>query len=226
MDRGATMMRYTFDSTGQLARHLHLVNNQALLFVHDQKRLAGTLGRVLLELEVSELKQKAVVRGEVVARAEGQLPGSWLQIADTRLARRLQKGNFTARREGRVSGDQLLQLCSPDGTKLVVQLLDMSPGGMRVRCARGVSVKDTCTIRLLGARTIHADLGTATVLRAEGQEVGLRFASKDNPAVKRYLAALQSAWDRAVQINHLPECCGQSGPIEPSLPKLRKPDML
>jgi hypothetical protein len=226
MDRGATMMRYTFDSTGQLARHLHLVNNQALLFVHDQKRQGGALGRVLLELEVSELKQTAVVRGEVVARAEGQLPGSWLQIADTRLARRLQKGNFTARREGRVSGDQLLQLSSPDGTKLIVQLLDMSPGGMRVRCASGVGVKDTCTIRLLGARTVQADLGTATVLRAEGQEVGLRFASKDNPAVKRYLAGLQSAWDRAVHINHLPECCGRSGPIEPSLPKLRKPDML
>jgi hypothetical protein len=226
MDRGAAMMRYTFDSTGQLARHLHVVDNQALLFVRDEKVPAVSAGRVMVELEVSELAQKTVVRGEVVARAEGRLPGSWLQFADTRLARRLQKGGFIARRERRVSADQLLQLSSSAGTQLIVQLLDMSSGGMRVRCARGLNPGETCTIRLLGARTAHADLGAATVLRAEGQEVGLRFAAHDSPAVKRYLQGLHEAWDRAVQIKHRPDCCGQRGPIEPSLPKLRKQDAL
>jgi hypothetical protein len=226
MDRGAAMMRYTFDSMGQLARHLHVVDNQALLFVRDQNVPAASVGRVMVELEVSELAQKTVVRGEVVARAEGRLPGSWLQFADTRLARRLQKGGFIARRERRVSADQLLQLNSPAGTQLIVQLLDMSSGGMRVRCARGLNAGETCTIRLLGSRTAHADLGAATVLRAEGQEAGLRFAAGDNPAVKRYLQGLHEAWDRAVQIKHHPDCCGQRGPIEPSLPKLRKQDAL
>jgi hypothetical protein len=225
MERVATMMRYTFDSMGQLARHLHVVDNQALLFVRDQKKapVAGT-GRVMVELEVADPEQKTVVRGEVVARAEGQLPGAWLQFADTRLARRLPKGGFT-QRERRVSADQLLQINGSSGAQHIVQLLDMSPGGMRVR-ARGLASGETCTIRLLGARTLQADLGAATVLRADGQEVGLRFASRDNPAVKRYLAALQEAWDRAVQIKHPPECCLTRGPIEPSLPKLRKQDVL
>jgi PilZ domain len=226
MDRGAAMMRYTFDSMGQLARHLHVVDNKALLFVRDQKSKATTGGRVMVELEVSELEQKTCVRGEVVARAEGQLPGAWLQFADTRLARRLHKGGFTIRRERRVSAEQLLQLNSPAGTQLIVQLLDMSEGGMRVRCAHGLSAGETCSIRLLGARTAHGDLGVASVLRADGQEVGLRFATRDNPAVKRYLQGLHEAWDRAVQIKHLPECCLQRGPIEPSLPKLHKKDML
>ena len=223
MERAATMMRYTFDSMGQLARHLHVVDNQALLFVRDQKKVqvAGT-GRVMVELEVAEAEQKTVVRGEVVARAEGQLPGSWLQFADTRLARRLQKGGFV-RRERRVSADQLLQLNGSSGAQHIVQLLDMSPGGMRVR-ARGLAVGETCTIRLLGARNVQSDLGAATVLRADGQEIGLRFASRDNASVKRYLASLQEAWDRAVQVKHHPECCVQHGPIEPSLPKLRKQD--
>lgn len=225
-DRGAAMMRYTFDSMGQLASHLHVVDNQALLFVRDQKLPSAGLGRVMLELEVSDLQQKTVVRGEVVARSEGQLAGAWLQFGDTRLARRLQKGGFTVRRERRVSADQLLQLKSPAGTQLIVQLLDVSAGGMRVRCARGLVAGETCTIRLLGARTAQADLGPATVLRADGQEVGLRFATRDNPAVKRYLQALHQAWDQAVQIKHPPDCCRSRGPIEPSLPKLRKQDML
>ena len=226
MDRGAAMMRYTFDNMGQLARHLHVVDNQALLFVRDLKGPAATLGRVMVELEISEPAQKTVVRGEVVARAEGKVKGSWLQFGDTRLARKLQKGGFISRRERRVSADQLLQLNSPAGTQLIVQLLDMSSGGMRVRCARGLNPGESCAIRLLGSRTAHADLGAATVLRAEGQEVGLRFATRDNPAVKRYLQSLHQAWDQAVQIKHQPDCCRQRGPIEPSLPKLRKQDAL
>jgi hypothetical protein len=97
---------------------------------------------------------------------------------------------------------------------------------MRVR-ARGLVEGESCTIRLLGSRTMQADLGAATVLRADGQEVGLRFAVRENPAVKRYLASLHEAWARAVQIKHAPECCAtQRGPIEPSLPKLRKLDVL
>lgn len=225
MDWGTSMMRYTFDSMGQLARHLHVVDNQALLFVRNQKVRAAAAGKVMVELSVNDPEQKAVVRGEVVARAEGQLPGSWLQFGDTRLAKRLPKGGF-ARRERRVAADQLLQLSTPAGAQLIVQLLDVSCGGMRVRSARGLNAGDTCGIRLLGARTMHADLGTAAVLRTDGQEVGLRFENRDNPAVKRYLQGLQEAWDRALQIKHPPDCCKQRGPIEPSLPKLRKQDVL
>jgi hypothetical protein len=225
MERVATMMRYTFDSMGQLARHLHVVDNKSLLFVRDQKQAApANTARVMVQLEVAEPEQKTVVRGEVVARAEGQLPGAWLQFADTRLARRLQQGGFT-RRERRVSADQLLQINGSSGAQHIVQLLDISSGGMRVR-ARGLAEGESCTIRMLGARTVQAELGAATVLRADGQEVGLRFASRDNPAVKRYLAALQEAWDRALQIKHAPECCLSRGPIEPSLPKLHKQDVL
>jgi hypothetical protein len=64
------------------------------------------------------------------------------------------------------------------------------------------------------------------VLRADGHEVGLRFTTKDSAAVQRYLQGLHDAWDRALQIKHPPECCRQRGPIEPSLPKLRKQDVL
>lgn len=221
MDRPTAMMRYTFDSPVQLARHLHLVDNQALLFLRESK---GTQKRVLLELEVREPSQKTVVRGEVVARAEGQLPGSWFQFADTRLARKLQEGNFKLR-DRRLSADQLLQIKTKAGS-LVVQLLDIGAGGLRVRCARGLAPGEMVDARLLGAPIAQADLGDARVLRVQGQEAGLRFVNRGSPSVLRLLTKLREEWDKAVQLEHAKECCKHGVPIEPSLPKLRKQDVL
>jgi len=221
MDRSTAMMRYTFDSPVQLARHLHLVDNHALLFLRESK---ADSKRVLLELEVRDTSQKTVVRGELVARAEGQLPGSWFQFADTRLARKLQEGNFKLR-DRRLSADQLLQLKASSGS-LVVQLLDIGAGGLRVRCARGLGVGELVDTRLLGASVAHASLGGARVLRVEGQEAGLRFVNRATPAVLRLLTKLREEWGKALQLEHAKDCCKHGIPIEPSLPKLRKQDVL
>jgi hypothetical protein len=224
MDRSsATMMRYSFENMGQLARHLHVVDNHGLLFLRDERKAGAAQRRVILELEVKELAQRTVVRGEVVARSEGQLPGAWLQFSDTRLARRLQKGQL-ASRDRRLSGEQLLQLTVASGS-LIVQLLDIGGGGLRVRSFSGLSPGQACSVRVLGGRAEKTDLGDARVLRVDGQEAGLRFAVKNSPAVLRYLRTLEEAWDRAVRLEHPPDCCKLRGPIEPSLPKLRKQDM-
>ena len=226
MDRGGTMMRYRFDSFEQVARHLHLVNNAALLFVRDQKRLPTPFGRVLLALDIRASGQQTVVRGEVVARAEGGLPGAWLQLSDLRLARRLREaGGFAARREGRVSGDQLLQLRSDAGHQLVVQLLDIGAGGMRVR-AGGLRKGDDYRVRLLGLPALKADLGLARVVRADAAEAGLRFDVPGDQQVLNYVKSLQEAWSRAVEIDHVPDCCARGAPIEPSLPKVRNTSRL
>lgn len=217
------MMRYRFDSFEQLARHLHVVDNAALLFMRDQKRSGGPFGRVLLALDIRESGQQTVVRGEVVARAEGRLPGYWLQLSDLRLARRLREpGGFAARREGRVSGDQLLQLRSDAGHQLVVQLLDVGSRGLRVRGARGLVEGETFSVRLLGLLAQRADLGRAEVVRVDAPEAALRFETAGNPQVLSYVKSLNEAWGRAPEMEHLPGCCDRRGPIEPSIPKLRK----
>lgn len=217
------MMRYRFDSFEQVARHLHVVDNAALLFVRDQKKAGTPSGRVLLALDIRESGQETVVRGEVVARAEGGLPGSWLQLSDLRLARRLREpGGFRSRRAGRVSGDQLLQLRSASGNQLVAQLLDVGEGGLRVRGARGLLHGDEYAVRLLGLPALKSELGLARVVRADAAEAGLRFVKPGNPQVASYVKSLQDAWTRAVEIDHLPDCCASRGPIEPSMPKVRK----
>lgn len=221
MDR-VSLIRYRFDSLQQLAKHLHVVDNAALLFVRDHKKDHPPKGRVLLELEVVEPGHRTVVRAEVVARAEGTLTGSWLQLSDVRLARRLREmSQFAARLDGRVSADQVVQLRGNDGRQVVVQLLDISVGGMRVRGALGSLAGQDCAVRVLGVPAISAELGTARVVRIEAQEAGLRFADSGNPQVARYIESLQKEWARATEIDHLPGCCSLRGPIEPSLPKVR-----
>lgn len=216
------MLRVRFDTFDQLSRHLHVVGNAALLFLRDQKAARAPYGRVLLEVDVSETRQRAVVRGEVVVRAEGSVPGGWLQIADTRLARRVREGGgFGARRSHRVAADQMLQLRCDGGAQFVVGLLDVSEEGARVRGAPGLAAGQGCTVSVLGARPLHATLGKATVMRATAGEAALRFAEPGNPDVARYVQSLRDAWAHAREIEHLPGCCTHRGALDPLPPKIR-----
>jgi hypothetical protein len=217
------MIRYAFDSFSQLGKHLHLVDNASLMFLFDAKRAGATSGKVLVELEVRESAMKTVVRGEVVARAEGGIAGTWVQFNDARLAKRLQKPDaFAARRERRVSTEQIVQLRASSGVQLVAQMLDISAGGVRLRGATGVLRGMTYTLRLLGARPAFAELGRARAVRCEGQEAALQFTERGNEAVQRYLQVLQDEWARAPRLEHPKECCARMGRLEPALPKLRK----
>ena len=219
----AVLLRLNFDTTEQLARHLHLVDDSALLFVRDQRERFAAGEKLLIDLTVRDLGHEAAVRAEVVARSEGELRGSWLQAADTRLARYLRdKGSFAARRELRVSvADQLVLLCGESGTRVAGHLLDISPGGLRVRRVRGLSQGESCTVRLIGLPALDADLGRAHVTRTDGQEAGLRFEAHGSLPVTRYLRCLLEAWRLAPALDHPQDCCGPRGAIEPVLPALR-----
>lgn len=220
------MIRYRFDTLGQLTQHLHVVDNVALLFVPDPRKGARLSGRTLLELSARESGHHTVVRGDVVARAEGGMTGSWLRLADLRLAKRLREtGTFAARRDGRISADQVVRLRGEGGEQLVLQLLDISKGGMRVRGAAGLRPGQRCSVRLLGAPASSADLGLARVMRIDSLEVGLRFDETGNPQVARYIDQLKKDWSQAIEVDHLPGCCAGRGPIEPSLPQVRRAAM-
>jgi hypothetical protein len=220
MEQESLMLRYRFDTFEQLERHLHLVNGAALLFLPEGKTGEPASGqRVLLEIAIREKAQQTAVRGQVVVRAER---GSWLQLADTRLALRLRQGGFEARREGRVSADAVLSLRSSEGTQLVAQLLDLGIGGMRVRGAGRLLEGETYTVRLMNARPASSDFGAAQVVRFEGSEAGMRFVAPRSPQVPRYLGALLEVWMHVPEIQHRSDCCAPSTLLEPPVPKLHK----
>jgi hypothetical protein len=217
-----TLLRCRFDTFDQLSRHLHMVDNATLLFVRDQQKLCGPAGRVLVEFAIRESAQQTVARGEVVARAEGRLTGWWLQLSDMRLARRLREPDaFAVRREERVSADALVQVRGDSGSQLVAQLLDISPGGLRLRVASGLSVGEVHLVKLLGLPGLKSDLGLARVVRAEKGEASLRFALPRGLQVLSYIESVREAWRLAIEVEHPAGCCTLRGPIEPSPPRVR-----
>ena len=218
----AVLMRYRFDALHQLGRHLHLVDGVALMFLPDRREKLAVGERVLLELTVRDSGLQTAARGEVMARAEGALSGSWMRLADNRLAKSLaDPGAFAVHREGRIAGSLMVQLRVDSGAQLVAEMVDVGPGGSRVHGAVGLKKGDWCAVRVLGLPTLAADLGRAQVVRVDGAEAGLRFAAPATPPVARLIRALQEAWRRAPEIDHPSSCCGPQGPIEPALPRLK-----
>jgi hypothetical protein len=219
MERATQLLRYRFDTFGQLEQHLHVVDGAALIFLPDPKKGVPAVGRVLLDLAIAEPPQQAAVRGEVISPAEG---GSWLQLADARLPRRLHQGGFEGRREPRLSADALLQLRDSTGSQLIAQLFDLGTGGMRVRGAGRLLEGETYSVRLLNEPPAASDLGIAQVVRIDGAEAGMRFVAPWSPQVPLYVASLLEAWMSAPEIEHAAGCCRGRGLLEPPLPPPRQ----
>jgi hypothetical protein len=216
------MLRYRFYDPSQLRRHLHEVDNAGLLFLRDHRKHVH-YERVLLELEVRQTQARAVVRGEVVARADGRIQGTWVRIAQPQVVKRLcEQDSFVPRRQLRVSADQMVRLRLASGEQVVAQLLDIGQGGLRVHGAQALAMGESCDVRLIGAPVVTSDVGRAQVVRIEGNDAGLRFTLPENTVVTRLVHALQRAWTLALELDHLPECCQASGPLEPAMPDLRR----
>lgn len=215
---GEALIQYRFDSVDQLARHLHQFGDASLLFVRDE-RVEIRAGRILVELQLRLPRATTTARAQVIARSAAPLAGAWIQM-DARLARHLQRrGNLTARRERRIGTNQMLQLSGP--SELVVELVDISRGGLRVRGAGALGVSDSFTVRLLGCKRLEGDLGTARVVHVNDAELGLRFTDPGNPRLQNFLARAESAWTAARHIEHAHNCCIYGPPVEPVAPRIR-----
>jgi hypothetical protein len=215
---GEALIQYRFDSVDQLARHLHQFGDSSLLFVRDERDEIRA-GRILVELQLRLPRATTTARAQVIARSAAPLAGAWIQM-DARLARHLQRrGNLTARRERRIGTNQMLQLSGP--TELVVELVDISRGGVRVRGGGALGVSDRFTLRLLGCKRMEGDLGTARVVHVNDAESGLRFTDPGNPRLQSFLAKVESAWAAARHIEHARNCCIYGPPVEPVAPRIR-----
>ena len=222
VERGTILIRYRFDTLEQLAQHLEVTPTATLLFVAEPK-IAARARTVLVELYVAETRQQTVVRGAPVAQPLEAPPGVWLELSDHHLPRLARPpGPFMARRDPRVSGDQLLKLRGLLGEQLVAELLDVGAGGLRLRSPHELLAGDTYLVRLVDGPPSRADLGPAQVVRAKGREAGLRFIAPGSPAVMRHLGSLREAWLRSPALRHLPHCCEGGRPRAPAPGDLRR----
>ena len=216
---GEALIQYRFDSVDQLARHLHVSGDATLLFVRDEK---GEIhpGRAMLELQLRLPIVTTTTRAQVIGRSAAPLPGAWIQM-DSRLAKHIQRrGALTARRERRIGTHQMVQLSGP--SELLVELVDVSRGGLRVRGAGAQLVmSDAYSVRLMGFRRLDGDLGEARVVHTENGESGLRFLERDNPRVLTFVSKAEAAWAGARRVEHARNCCVYGPPVEPAAPRVR-----
>ena len=218
------MLRYVFDTVGQLSRHVHAREGAALLFFPSALKDQRTGDHVLLELQMRDCDQRAVVRAIIHSRVDGRLKGIWLQFSD-QLSRAIEADARTIRRRAhpRVGSDFMVQVREPDSSARIARMTDVSSTGARLGSAPGLKVGSEIELQLLSApRQVPRALGRAAVVRASAGDVGLRFASSAAPQIGALLSWLQHEWQSALTVHHAPECCRLGQPTEPTLPHARQ----
>jgi len=219
-----TLLRHRFGTIAELQQHLHSVDGRSFFFFREQGLDLPGGARVLLEVSFNAVDQQALLRGQVLGRVEGALPGLWLEFPDTRLRHRADQGAMGQRKQRRV-GCEILVEVRRLGNPHLGRLIDLSLGGARLTGISGLKVHEDVDLRILASNSDWPSaLGRARVVRTENTDVGARFL-RDHPqsrmAITRLFGLLQESWSRALEVEHPSICCRGGQLIEPALPHIK-----
>lgn len=223
---GAALLRYRFDDSAQLSRHLHLAEGRIVFFYGDRNAGLQGAGPVALEIGIGQEREVGTLRGSVLARVEGNTGGAWLQFPDVRLFRKLQDGsvNLTSRRQRRLACDLMVEIRHA-GQPCLGRLLDISLEGAKIIGVPNLRGNAPIFARLAAPeRGWPSTLGVAKVVRTSGSEVGVQFNRDDESsraATGRLYELVQASWAAARDIKHSPLCCQQGRLLEPPFPHIR-----
>lgn len=220
---GPLLIRYRFDSSAQFERHVHRLDRGGMIFVADAA-LSGVAGApVVLDVAFVASEQRCTLRGELVCRADGVVPGAWLAFAGRAPPRSGGGVVAFARRHQRLPLEALVQVRRRSAPPLVARLTDVSLGGAAVEGVGGaLAVGDDLGLTLYRAAPgIPAELGRALVVRASESLAGVRFLRTEplsRGTVAYLVGVAQHAWESAREVAHPPACCAEGRPVEPPLP--------
>ncbi len=217
------LLRQRFGTPEEMTRHLHAIDNHALLFFRSANLALPGGAKVLLDVSFTATEQQLALRGQVLgAVEEGALKGLWLEFPDTRLSRRASA--LRDRKQRRLACDAVVQIRLDDHPHLG-RLTDLSLGGARLAGCSGVQEGDEVELRIISDNAgWPSELGRAEVIRLGPTEVGARFLraeSASRMAITRLFAALQESWNAAPQVDHPAICCKGGPLLEPPLPRLK-----
>jgi len=220
--RSDTRLRYRFANLEQARAHIHDVRGESLFFVRDDQLRFLPDTPVCLSMTFDQGDVTRLLHGRVAGRVEGA--GTWLQIADTRPLREIPPTE-AVRRGVRIGCDEPVEARS--GHRVSTgRMLDLSPGGARLRGMFGFASGDRIELRILsaGGLAFH-DLSYAHVVWVEDGEMGVQFDRSDSVgrnAVARLLVETEELWAAAWEGTHPPTCCGERGLLDPVPPRERE----
>ena len=219
-----TLLRHRFETITELQKHLHALEGRSFLFFRSEGLSLAGGARVLLEVSFNSNEQQTLLRGAVLGRVEGALPGLWLEFPDTRLLKKADEGGIVARKQRRVGCDVLIEVRKP-GSPSLGRLVDLSIGGARLAGMSGVRVNEQVDVRVISSnKEWPSELGRAQVVRMEDHDIGTKFL-RDQPqsrmAITRLFGALQEGWVKAPEVSHPAFCCKNGQLLEPPLPRVK-----
>jgi hypothetical protein len=220
----AVLLRQRFDAAEQMRKHLHVVEGTTLFFFRAPSLELAIGATVLLEFCLETSDQTRLLRGSVLARAEEL--GWWLQFPSTRFARDIEAQGLVSRRGRRVGTDRLVRL-RRGRNEYLGMMLDVSQGGARIGggLPPGLATGEEMDIVLAAPeRGEPPELGRAKVVWVDEGEAGIAF-DRSSPttrvAVTKFYQSAEAPWKQAIEVRHLPDCCGSAGVREPPVPRLR-----
>lgn len=204
------LLRYRFDSSRQLERHLHTVEARTLLFFPTASELRSG-DPAILEIAFAANEPQCLLRGRVEAVEQGLFRGAWLEFAtlDT-LAAAAGCADIRARR---LPANLFVRAERQRAMPVVCRLEDVSIKGARVcGLGTGVSPGEELKFSMMGkfgawrGRVRWVQRGMAGVQFEAPQPQLLEAALEPRPAI--------------VEHRHLPDCsCSGGRRREPSLPR-------
>ncbi|MBS2025047.1 MAG: PilZ domain-containing protein [Deltaproteobacteria bacterium] len=221
----ASLLRYRFGTPAELNEHFHQgEGGRTLFFFRDQHLNLPGATPVLLSISFTDSDQEVIVRGNVLARVEGTMPGLWLEFGDTRIARRVDEVGLASRKQKRIGCDVMIELRKYRQPYLG-RLVDISLGGARLAGISGIDLNDQVEMRILSPSVDWpTELGRVEIVRTERNEVGARFLrnqSESRMAITRLFGAIQQSWSAAPEAQHPPMCCKGGALLEPKIPHIK-----
>lgn len=198
-DTSSRLVRYRFDSTDDLYRHLRVKHG----FFVPARALLGEPGqRAIVEVGLPGAGDRPLLHGSIAEQSAG---GVWLTLPAARAASRWVPGpDSPRRRHRRVACDLFVEVQSPGAQPFVCRVIDLSARGLRVTAASlelGIAGDEVAmTLLPAGDDGAQAILG-ARVAWAGGREAGLEILRADN-AFSAIVAAAEARWTGVREIVH------------------------
>ena len=215
------LLRYFFDSSGQLQSHAHHSEGRTLLFYPDRALHADIGAHVLIELGFSASEQSVTFAARVHASGTAGFDGAWLEMFAPRLVDEVRLALAKPRRRfRRVATDRLVRVHSQKGAA-VARLLDVGLGGARLG---GVSGRFFPGDELRVSDMKGTEEMRTRVIWSRGSELASEFVRSDSAtrsAAIRLVSTSVEAWAAARTVCHPAACQCQNGGqlLEPLLPR-------
>lgn len=214
------LLRYRFDPTARMEKHLHEVEGRTLFFYPGA--VSQRDGQWVFVAFASG-GSCCLFRGRIRMQDSARYLGAWVEFPLTGIPGLLKHASKSRRSRERLAADVTVMVRRNDGAKALCRIADVSADGARLNGLPALlAPRDEVAVEMIGGTRGQCDLGTAEVVWVRAQEAGLRFgrAGAARAALVNVVEQAEAAKSSTAEITHASGCGCRHGdaPTEPAMP--------